>query len=170
MCLVMIIRKILESRRRLLDGRRYAAECKGGSSILREFMRGAYARHNYDSAIHGFSDNRHIHLQFAGAQRTHRGARRLIKIEEPYHAMRRQFALQPEYLHNSQELKFGNRGDPIAAELRPYISDPLSLVHTFVGAFRLVQRRFDSLNGLVIFCAVTKRLSKMFFEGNHISI
>ena len=78
MCLVMIIRVPLESRGRLLDGRRYAAESNGGSGqrlILREFTRGAYARHNYDGAIHGFSDNRHIHLQFAGAQRTHRGAR-----------------------------------------------------------------------------------------------
>ena len=77
MCLVMIIRKILESRGRLLDGRRYAAESNGTARrfMQHEYTRGAYAGYNYDGAIHGFSDNRHIHLQFAGAQRTHRGAR-----------------------------------------------------------------------------------------------
>ena len=84
--------------------------------------------------------------------------------------MRRQVALQPETRHTFQELEFGSRVVRRAAELRPHISDPLSVVLTLVGACRLVQRRFDSLDCLVIFCAVTKRLSKMFFEGNHISI
>ena len=70
MCLVMIIRKELESLRRLPDGRRYAAEF-----IAKRWLWATYTLHNDNLAVHGFNDNRYIHLQFAGAQRTHCGAR-----------------------------------------------------------------------------------------------
>ena len=69
MCFVMIIRKELERLYRLPDGRRYAAEF-----VAKRWLRGSDTWDNDNLAVHGFSDNRLIHLQLFVTQRTRYGA------------------------------------------------------------------------------------------------
>ena len=77
MCFVVIIRKELERPHCLPDGRRYAAEGPRPLAlpfVAKRRLRGSDTWDNDNLAVHGFSDNRLIHLQLFVTQRTRYGA------------------------------------------------------------------------------------------------